>query len=354
MISPEGMGTVIDLAQRRRLGRSPVAVSPLGFGGNALSNLYAAVDEAQALDAVRVSYAAGVRYFDTAPLYGHGLGEHRMGEALRGLPRDSYVLSSKVGRLLRPHGPVAPAKLTPRQGGIFVDELPFSVVFDYSADGVRRSIEDSLQRLGTNRLDVALIHDVDRWTHGPAYEERLAQVVDATLPALQRAKDEGLIRAIGAGVNDVEACLRLADQPAIDCFMLAGRYTLLERMGCADLFARCAERRIAIIVAAPFNSGILATGSVPDARYNYLPAPPDIIERVRVLEDLCAKHGVTLAAAALQFPLRHPAVAGLVAGCRNGAEARASLALLAEPIPAAFWADLPSLDAGAGVLETSR
>jgi D-threo-aldose 1-dehydrogenase len=354
MIATEGMRNVIDLAQRRRLGRSAVGVSPLGFGGNALSNLYAAVDEAQALDAVRVSYAAGVRYFDTAPLYGHGLGEHRMGQALRGFPRDSYVLSSKVGRLLRPHGRVAPVKLTPRQGGIFVDELPFSVVFDYSAEGVRRSIEDSLQRLGMNRIDVALIHDVDRWTHGPAYEERLAQVIGSALPELQRAKDEGLIGAIGAGVNDVEACLRLADQPAIDCFMLAGRYTLLERTGSDELFARCAERQIAIIAAAPFNSGILATGATPEARYNYLPATPEILERVRRLERLCAKHGVLLPAAALQFPLRHPAVAGLVAGCRSGAEAQASLALLAEPIPADFWLELRTLDAQSPVLETAR
>jgi D-threo-aldose 1-dehydrogenase len=354
MIATEGKRTVIDFAQRRRLGRSAVSVSPLGFGGNALSNLYAAVDEAQAFDAVTVSYAAGVRYFDTAPLYGHGLGEHRMGQALRGLPRDSYVLSSKVGRLLQPHGRVAPPKLTPRQGGIFVDELPFSVVFDYSAAGVRRSIEDSLQRLGTNRLDIALVHDIDRWTHGAAYEERLAEVIGAALPELQRAKEQGLIAAIGAGVNDVEACLRLADQPAIDCFMLAGRYTLLERTGSDELLACCVERNIAIIAAAPFNSGILATGATPDAHYNYLPAPPEILEQVRALERLCVKHGVMLPAAALQFPLRHPAVAGLVAGCRSGAEARASLALLAQPIPAQFWSDLHMLDAGSPALEAAR
>jgi D-threo-aldose 1-dehydrogenase len=348
------VATVIDLSQRRRLGRSAVFISPLGFGGNALSNLYAAVDEAQAIDAVRTSYAAGVRYFDTAPLYGYGLGEHRIGRALRAFPRGSYVLSTKVGRLLRPHGPVPPPKLTVSQGGIFVDELPFTPAFDFSAAGVRRSIEDSLQRLGTHRLDVALIHDVDRWTHGAAYEEGLAEVVGAALPELQRAKDEGLIGAIGAGVNDVEACLRLVDHPAIDCFMLAGRHTLLERTGCEELFARCAEHDVAVIAAAPFNSGILATGATPDARYNYLPAPPEIRARVGALERLCAKHGVTLAAAALQFPLRAPAVAGVVAGFRSGAEAHAGLALFAKPIPADFWDDVGALDAPAQVREAMR
>jgi D-threo-aldose 1-dehydrogenase len=348
------MRTVIDLAQRRRLGRSGVSVSPLGFGGNALSNLYAVVAESQAREAVTASYAAGVRYFDTAPLYGHGLGEHRLGQALRDFPRDSYVLSTKVGRLLRPHGPVAPAKPTPRQGGIFIDELPFAPVFDYSSDGIRRSVEDSLQRLGTNRLDVALIHDIDRWTHGDNYEARLAEVLRATLPALQRCKDEGLIAAIGAGVNDIEACRRLVDCGAVDCFMLAGRYTLLERDDCTELFARCRDRGIAILAAAPFNSGILATGATPDARYNYLPAPPRIVERVAALERLCAKHGVSLAAAALQFPLRHPVVASVVAGCRSRAEAQQSLVLLHEPIPMAFWSELDIANRPVGAVEVAR
>jgi D-threo-aldose 1-dehydrogenase len=328
---------MIDLAHARRLGRSDVAITPLGFGGNALSNLYAAVDETDAIAAVRAAYAAGIRYFDTAPLYGHGLGEHRMGQALRAFPRDSYVLSTKVGRVLQPHGRDAPPKLTPREGGIFVDELPFSVVFDYSAAGVRRSIEDSLQRLGTNRLDVALVHDIDRWTHGDRYEERLAQVVREALPQLQLAKSAGVVRAIGIGVNEVEACLRLADQAAIVCFMLAGRHTLLERSGCDELFACCARRGISVIAAAPFNSGILATGATPDARYNYFPAPPDIVNRVRALERLCAEYDVALAAAAMHFPLREPAIAGVVVGCRSEAEAREAAALFSQPIPLEFW-----------------
>lgn len=345
---------MIDLGQRRRLGRSAVSVSKLGFGGNALSNLYAAVDETQALEAVAASYAGGVRYFDTAPLYGYGLGELRLGRALRRYPRDSYALSTKVGRLLRPHGNVPPPKLTPREGGIFVDEPPFTPVFDYSAAGIRRSIDDSLQRLGTNRLDLALVHDIDRWTHGAAYEERLAEVVREALPALQRAKDDGLIAAIGVGVNEIAACRRLVDVDGIDCFMLAGRYTLLERDGCDELFTRCGERDIAVLAAAPFNSGILATGVTPDARYNYVPASPEIRSRVAALERLCAKYGVTLAAAALQFPLRHPVVAAVVAGCRSRSESDRSLALLAEPIPAGFWTELRTADPGPRMAEAVR
>ena len=180
-----------------------------------------------------------------------------------------------------------------------------------------------------------------------ADEVHISRVTGAALPALQRAKDEGLIAAIGAGVNDVEACLRLADHPAIDCFMLAGRYTLLERAGCAELFARCSEREIGIVAAAPFNSGILASGATADARYNYLPATLEIRERVAQLERVCAAYGVPLAAAALQFPLQTPAVTCVVAGCRSRAEARASLALLAEPIPAAFWAAVRTADTSA-------
>ncbi len=331
------MRRVIDPHRRRRLGRSDVHVGPLTFGGNALSNLYAVVDEAQALDAVVASYECGVRSFDTAPLYGYGLGEHRLGHALRRFPRDSYVLSTKVGRLLAPHGRVAPAKLSVSEGGIFVDELPFTPVFDYSHDGVLRSVADSLQRLGTNRIDVAFIHDIDRWTHGDAYDERFADVVHGALPALAQLKAEGVIGAIGAGVNEIAACERLATLPQIDCFMLAGRYTLLERDGSAALFAQCIQREIAILAAAPFNSGILATGNVADARYNYLPAPAEIRAAVDALERFGMQHGVALPAAALQFPLQHPAVVSVVAGYRSRSEAEQGAAAFAAPIPAAYW-----------------
>lgn len=314
-----------------------MTVGPLCFGGNALANLYTVVAETQALDAVVASYERGLRTFDTAPLYGYGLGEHRMGAALRRFPRDSFVLSTKVGRLLQPHGPIAPAKLSVEQGGIFSDELPFTPVFDYRFDGVMRSVADSLQRLGTNRLDVALVHDIDRHTHGAAYDERFADVVNGALPALRRLKDEGVIGAIGAGVNDIDACERLLDSGPLDCVMLAGRHTLLERTGADGLFARCVDRGVAVLAAAPFNSGILATGAVAGARYNYVPAPAAILADVAELEQICRTYDVTLAAAALQFPLRHPAVAGVVAGFRSRAEAERGSALMQQPIPAAFW-----------------
>src|SRR4051812_6444958 len=246
---------MVDLSERRRLGGSEVAVAPLGFGGNVLGNLYAELDEETALDAVVAAYETGVRYFDTAPLYGYGLSEHRMGHVLRRFPRDSYVLSTKVGRLLKPHGRTPPPKLARSQGGIFTAELPFQPVFDFTYDAVIRSVEDSLQRLGTNRIDVALIHDADEWTHGDQIDTRLEEVRTGALPALQRLKDEGVIRAYGAGVNQAQACERLMDIGRFDCFLLAGRYTLLEQGALDSFLPRCVREEVSVILGAPFNSG---------------------------------------------------------------------------------------------------
>ncbi len=232
----------IRLDELRRVGTSDVAVSPLGFGGNVLGNLYATVEEDAALDTVAAAFESGIRLFDTAPLYGHGLSEHRMGNALRRYPRDAFVLSSKVGRLLKPHGKVPPPKLDPSQGGIFTGELPFQPVFDYTYEGTIRSVEDSLQRLGMNRIDMVLIHDADMWTHGDQYEARLEDVRTGALPALQKLKEDGVIRAYGAGVNQAEACERLMDIGRFDAFLLAGRYTLLEQGG-LDFSCRAAWRR---------------------------------------------------------------------------------------------------------------
>jgi D-threo-aldose 1-dehydrogenase len=335
---------MIRLDELRRIGMSDVAVSPLGFGGNVLGNLYDTVDEDAALDTVAAAYESGVRLFDTAPLYGHGLSEHRIGTALRRYPRDSFVLSSKVGRLLKPHGKVPPPRLDPSQGGIFTGELPFQPVFDYTYDGVIRSVEDSLQRLGMNRIDMVLIHDADMWTHGDAYEARLEDVRTGALPALQRLRDEGVIRAFGAGVNQAEACERLMDVGRFDCFLLAGRYTLLEQGGLDRFLPRCVAEQVSIILGAPFNSGILATGAIEGARYNYLPAPPDVMRRVAAIEEVCRRHGVSLPAAALQFPLFHPAVTTVIPGSKSRAEAERNVALMTEEIPADFWRELRRLD----------
>jgi D-threo-aldose 1-dehydrogenase len=331
---------MVDLTQRRSLGRSAIEVTALGFGGNVLGNLYGVVDENAALDTVAAAYETGVRFFDTAPLYGHGLSEHRLGTALRRYPRDSFILSTKVGRLLKPHGKLPPPKLDPSQGGIFSDELPFQPIFDYSYDGTMRSVEDSLQRLGMNRVNVVLIHDADEWTHQAYYQHRLEEVRNGALPALEKLKAEGVIGAFGAGVNQAEACEKLMDLGRFDCFLLAGRYTLLEQEALDRFLPRCIKENVSIILGAPFNSGILATGAIAEARYNYLPAPEKIKAKVAAIERICKKHNVTLAAAALQFPLAHPAVCNIIPGARSPAEAISNAKLMQEEIPGGFWRDL--------------
>lgn len=330
----------VDLSHRRRFGRSDIELEPLGFGGNALGNLYASVDEFAAEATVREAYGSGVRYFDTAPLYGHGLSEHRIGRVLRRVSRDSFVLSSKVGRILRPHGKTPPPRLDPSQGGIFADELPFSPVFDYSYDGVLRSFEDSLQRLGLNRIDILLIHDADEWTHKGEYAARLEQVEKETVPALERLKSEGAIRSYGAGVNQAEACLDLMRRGDFDGFLLAGRYTLLEQGALAGLLPRAVERGVSIILGAPFNSGILVTGARPEATYNYLPAPESVLCRVAEIERVCAEFAVPLPAAALQFPMGHPAVVTNIPGARSPEEVRVHRQWMSLAIPGEFWQTL--------------
>lgn len=326
--------------ERRRIGRTSLEVSVLGFGGNALGNLYDVVDETAARDTVLAAAQTGVTYYDTAPLYGHGLSERRMGDVLRTLPRDSFVLSTKAGRLLVPHGRVAPPRLSPSEGGIFTNELPFQPRFDFSYDATMRSFEDSLQRLGMNRIDILLIHDADEWSQGAGYAEALRTVEGGALKALERLKAEGTIGAFGAGVNQAEACERLMDIGSFDGFMLAGRYTLLEQGALDSFLPRAAREGVSVLIAAPYNSGILVTGAVPGARYNYLPAPDDVMARVAAMERVCAAHDVPLAAAALQFGLAHPAVATVVAGSRSRAEAEQAARWMAAPIPAAFWRDL--------------
>jgi D-threo-aldose 1-dehydrogenase len=254
------------------------------------------------------------------------------------------VLSSKVGRLLKPHGKVPPPKLDPSQGGIFTGELPFQPVFDYTYEGTIRSVEDSLQRLGMNRIDMVLIHDADMWTHGDQYEARLEDVRTGALPALRKLKEEGVIRAFGAGVNQAEACERLMDIGRFDAFLLAGRYTLLEQGGLDRFLPRCVAENVSIILGAPFNSGILATGAIPDARYNYLPAPEPVKQRVAAIEEVCRGYGVSLPAAALQFPLFHPAVTTVIPGSKSRQEAERNVALMTEAIPAEFWRDLRSAE----------
>ena len=324
----------MNAADTRPLGRTGLQVSQIGFGGAPLGNLFAALREADAAGAVGSAFDAGIRLFDTAPLYGHGLSEHRIGAALRHCRRDDFVLATKVGRLLRPDPSAA--------GGHYRDILPFAVRFDYSYDGVLRSVEDSLQRLGLARIDIVHIHDVDVWTHKSqaAMDERFAEVMGGGYRALIRLREEKAIGAIGVGVNEWQACQRFAEAGDFDCFLLAGRYTLLEQAALDSFLPLCVARNIAVIIGGPFNTGILATGPVPGATYNYQPATPEIMERVGRIAAVCRRHGVALASAALQFPLHHPAVASVIPGARSAAEIAANLATFAAKVPAALWAEL--------------
>ena len=318
------------------LGTTALRVSQVGFGGAPLGNLFAAFSDEVARETVEAALAVCIRYFDTAPFYGHGLSEHRLGAVLRDVPRDSFVLSTKIGRLL-----------VPGEAQALADEnlyrpLPFDTPFDYSYDGTLRSFEDSLQRLGMNRIDILFIHDVDVWTHGSreAADTRFEEVMQGGYRALVKLRDEGAIGAIGAGLNEWDACERFAERGDFDCFLLAGRYTLLEQEALESFLPLCQERNISIVIGGPLNTGILATGAVEGALYDYKPAPPDILARVAAIEAVCARHNVALPAAALQFPLHHPAVAAIIPGARAPDEIMRNAATLAADIPAALWADL--------------
>jgi D-threo-aldose 1-dehydrogenase len=302
---------MIDPTERRPLGTTTVRVSRLGIGGG--SSFVRAGDESDAL--VDAAWRAGLRYFDTAPLYGQGESERRFGQALRGRPRDEYVLSTKVGR-------------------------EAERAFDYSAAGVSHSIRRSCERLGLTRIDVVYIHDVDPDMHGEAFERRFDEAIGEAYGTLASLRDEGTLAAIGVGLKDRNVALRLAQAARLDCIMLAGGYTLLQHGALEALLPWCEEHKISVVLAAPYNTGILATGAVDGARYYYRPAPPEILERTRRVEAACARHDVPLAAAALQFPLHHPAIASVVVGHEHAVEVERNLALLEFPIPVALWADL--------------
>ncbi len=310
----------------------------LGLGGAPLGNLFGAISDAQATALVQTAWDAGCRTFDTAPHYGNGLSEQRIGQALRGKPRAAFVLSTKVGRLLHPDAQA------PRDQNGYVDVLPFTQRWDFSAAGVQRSIEDSLQRMGMAMVDVAYIHDCDAASHGTDYPRVLRQVIDEALPQLRKLQQQGLIRHIGLGVNDVQVCLDVLEHATLDCLMLAGRYTLIDHGALARLLPLCERRGVRIALGGVFNSGILATGVRAGAgapvRFNYVQAPAEWIACVGAVEDLCAAHGVALRGAALQFPLAHPAVEIVMLGAQEAAHWHDAAHSMNQAIPAAFWTDL--------------
>lgn len=315
--------------------KTRLQTSAVGFGGAPLGNLFDTVAEDQAIALVRHAYAAGIRYFDTAPHYGNGLSEVRIGKSLRGVGRDDYMLSSKVGRIL------VPDAAAPREQNSYVDVLPYRQRWDYSREGTLRSIDESLERLGVSRLDIVYVHDIDRDTHGEAYEERLSEVLNGAIPALLELRAQKAIGAFGLGVNDWRACVEVLSRVDLDVLLLAGRYTLLDQTALPELMPLCERRDVAIVIGGPYNSGILATGAHPaDGKlpyFDYAPAPPDVVARVAAIEALCAQFDVPLRAAALQFPLAHPAVVSTIPGARTIAELDQNLELAARPLPPPFW-----------------
>ncbi|MBP0492431.1 aldo/keto reductase [Pararoseomonas indoligenes] len=303
---------------------------PIGFGGAPLGNMFEIVSDPDAEATLNAAWDAGIRYFDTAPEYGPGISEHRFGHVLRNKPRDEYVLSTKVGRLLR-----ADATKGGKHGP-FVAGLPFRVDYDYTADGVRRSIEDSLQRLGIARIDVAYIHDCAEDAHGDRWLEVFDIAMKGAAVALTRLREEGVIRAWGLGVNRVEPCVMALEQADPDVFLLAGRYSLLNQPALETLFPRCEERGVHVVVGGPYNSGLIAGGST----FEYQTASSDKVQARDRLAAIAQRHGVDLRAAALQFCAAHPVVASVIPGTKKPERVRENLELMRQPIPSDFWAEL--------------
>lgn len=309
----------------------------IGFGTAPLGNLYHAIDDATAAATVAAAIEAGFLYADTAPFYGFGLAEERLGQAIAGT--DEVVISTKVGRLLEPLDATATGE---RDG--FVDGLPFAPIYDYSRDGVLRSYEASLKRLGRDRIDILYVHDIGRLVHGAAHAARMSELLDGGgFAALEQLRDDGAVSAIGIGVNETAICLELMERVQLDIILLAGRYTLLEQGPLDDLFPRCAAAGTALVLGGPYNSGILALGAdAPAAHYNYATVPDAVRDKTRAIEAICAAHDVALPAAALQFVLAHPQVASVIPGLASPAEVRATIANAAAPIPDGLWQDLKS------------
>lgn len=312
----------------RRIGKTRLEVTEISFGGASLGNLYQAVSNADAEAVLDTAWSYGIRYYDTAPHYGFGLSERRFGDYLRGKPRDSYVLSTKVGRLLKP----VPEDQVPKLG--FVDPLPFGLDYDYSYDGIMRSVEFSYARLGLNRIDILYVHDIGVYTHGVELTKlHLGQLLGGGLKALEELKSGGVISAYGLGVNEVEICLEVMRRAPLDCILLAGRYSLLDRSAEAELLPLCREAGTSLVIGGVFNSGILATGAKPGANFDYGPASPDILSKVSAMEAIAGKAGYPLATAALQFPLHEPQVATVLIGTAKASSLRRNMELLGTDVP---------------------
>lgn len=315
----------VAVSERRPLGHSGVSVTTLALGTAPLGNLFTAMTDQVASAVVEAAFDVGIGYFDTAPHYGVGLAEERLGRALAGRERAGFTLSTKVGRLLRP---LRDGEAADRQG--FVDTPPRAREWDFSEAGIRACVESSLERLGLDRIDVALLHDPD---------DHEGEVYRSGYPALARLREEGLVGAIGAGMNQSAMLTRFVRDFDLDVVLCAGRYTLLDQSALADLLPECARRGTSVVIGGVYNSGLLANPQA-GATFDYAPAPAELVGRAQALARVCEHHGVPLKAAAVQFPLREPAVAGVLVGCRSAAEVHDNAAAFRHPIPERLWAEL--------------
>ena len=322
----------------RRVGKTNLEVTTLGLGGAPIGGFRATIPDAEALALTDAAWADGVRYFDTSPFYGYGRSELRMGAALREKPREDFVLSTKIGRLLHAMKPGEKPPADFRENG-----LPgFAPVFDYSYDGVMRSLEHSHLRLGLAKIDIALVHDVDFWTikDREILNQRFKTVMDSGFKALDELRKAGIIGAIGVGINESDTSLRFIQAGDFDCMLLAGRYTLLEQGALAEFLPECVKRSVSVILGGPYNSGILTGAVKAGATHDYVAAPAHLIEKAQKIEAVCKRHGVPLPAAALQFPLHHPLVASVIPGGFRPEHVTTNIAHMRHDIPDALWGEL--------------
>ena len=312
-----------------RISKTDVTVTEVSFGCASIGNLYHAVTDAQAQEVIAAAWQEGIRYFDTAPHYGRGLSEQRLGNFLRNKPRDKYTLSTKVGRVLSPGHAMFEA-----DG--FIDPLPNNVRYDYSGDGIEASLETSLERLGTTMIDIAFVHDLGRYTHGTGNDIHMDAFLSSGYERLVQLKEKGRIRAFGLGVNENEVCLEVMQHGSLDVILLAGRLTLLDRSAEEQLTQKCREAETSLILGGVFNSGILATGTIEGATFDYGLAPADILNRVKILEEKSNELGLPLANAALQFAKRHPLAVSVLIGTAKTSSLQRNIEALAAEIPAHF------------------
>lgn len=318
--------------RRRRIGNTGIELTELGFGGLQLGDYWTRISEEEAFNTVRAAYDGGINYFDTAPQYGTGLSEHRLGSSLRGLPRDSFVVSTKAGRYLEPDEQAA---RDPDHRG-----LPFRKVYEPTYDSTLRGIEQSLHRLGLSHIDMIYIHDLDPHELGEDYDRVFRIGVEGCYRALDDLRSQKVVRAIGAGLNDAPAAVRLINETDLDCLMIAGRYTLLEQSPARDLLPLAEEKNVTLVMGAPFNTGILATGAIEGARYNNQPADEATLDRVRAIESVCEIFDLPIAAVALQFGLGSANCASIVPGMGSVNDIARNLALVETTIPPEFWEKL--------------